>query len=99
LPDRRPSGEWTEVTVILSTTVTTITRRKLVLLITFFSFPPLISQVKRNVVSEDPEHHRVTYNDVSHLISALAVKIQAEFSPDMFIAIGARALARSEMRK
>jgi hypothetical protein len=36
-------------------------------------------------VVEDPPHFRATYNDVHN-------RIQAEFAPDMFIAIGARFL-------
>jgi hypoxanthine phosphoribosyltransferase len=36
----------------------------------------------------EPEHARVTYNDVHNLIKASAAKIQQEFKPDMFIAIG-----------
>ena len=36
----------------------------------------------------EPEHIRVTYNDVHKLIRTSAAKI-ADFKPDMFIAIGA----------
>jgi hypothetical protein len=36
----------------------------------------------------EPEHFRATYNDIHNLIRARAPTIQAEFKPDMFIAIG-----------
>jgi hypothetical protein len=36
----------------------------------------------------EPEHFRATYNDIHNLIRARALTIQAEFKPDMFIAIG-----------
>ena len=42
------------------------------------------------MAAQEPEHFRVTYNDVHNLIRASAAKI-AEFKPDMLIAIGARA--------
>jgi hypothetical protein len=45
-------------------------------------------------MSEGPKHYRATYNDVHNLIRASAGKIQAEFKPDMFIAIGARAYSK-----
>jgi hypoxanthine phosphoribosyltransferase len=34
------------------------------------------------------EHLRVTYNDIHNIIRATADKIESEFKPDMFIAIG-----------
>lgn len=40
------------------------------------------------MAAQEPEHFRVTYNDVHNLIRASAAKI-AEFKPDMLIAIGA----------
>jgi hypoxanthine phosphoribosyltransferase len=42
--------------------------------------------------AEEPPHFRATYNDIHNLIRARAPQIQAEFRPDMFIAIGACAL-------
>ena len=39
------------------------------------------------MAAQEPEHFRVTYNDVHNLIRASAAKI-AEFKPDLFIAIG-----------
>ena len=45
---------------------------------------------------QEPEHLRVTYNDVHNLIRASAQKI-AEFKPDMLIAIGARSLFTSAL--
>ena len=42
------------------------------------------------MAAQEPEHFRVTYNDVHNLIRASAAKI-AEFKPDMLIAIGAPA--------
>ena len=36
----------------------------------------------------EPEHFRVTYNEVHNLIRASAAKI-ADFKPDLLIAIGA----------
>ncbi|KAM5533856.1 hypothetical protein V8D89_012519 [Ganoderma adspersum] len=39
------------------------------------------------MAAQEPEHFRVTYNDVHNLIRASAAKI-AEFKPDMLIAIG-----------
>jgi hypothetical protein len=39
--------------------------------------------------TENPPHFRATYNEIHKLIRDSAVKIQTEFAPDMFIAIGA----------
>ena len=52
-----------------------------------FEFSPL----KPDKMSE-PEHHRVTYNEVHNLIRVSADKIAA-FKPDMLIAIGAPPLS------
>lgn len=41
--------------------------------------------------THEPEHLRVTYNDVHNLIRRSAEKI-AEFKPDLLIAIGAHPL-------
>ncbi|KAG2157848.1 phosphoribosyltransferase-like protein [Suillus bovinus] len=37
---------------------------------------------------EDPEHVRLTYNDIHNIIRGTSDKIASEFNPDMFIAIG-----------
>lgn len=37
----------------------------------------------------EQEHFRITYNEVHNLIRSSARKIQEDFKPDMFIAIGA----------
>jgi hypothetical protein len=45
-------------------------------------------------MSSEPEHARVTYNEVHNMIKASAAEIQAGFRPDMFIAIGKRSRDR-----
>lgn len=39
-------------------------------------------------MSGEPDHVHATYNDIHNMIKASAQKIQAEFKPDIFIAIG-----------
>jgi hypothetical protein len=57
-----------------------------------FEFLDRRDETNMAAVVEDPPHFRATYNDVHNLIRASAQRIQAEFAPDMFIAIGARFL-------
>lgn len=45
----------------------------------------------------EPEHLRATYNEIHNLIKVSAGKIQKEFAPDMFIAIGMSLRVRSYM--
>jgi hypothetical protein len=40
------------------------------------------------ISSDMPQHVRATYNDIHKLIRAASEKIDSEFKPDLFIAIG-----------
>ncbi len=44
------------------------------------------------------DHIRVTYNDVHKLIAKASQEIQAEFKPDVIIAIGKRTVANFELK-
>ena len=53
--------------------------------LSFLSLPAFVSLI--SLAMSEPEHLRMTYNDIHKLIRASAEKI-AEFKPDMLIAIG-----------
>lgn len=44
------------------------------------------------------DHVRVTYNEVHKLIAKTSERIQAEFKPDVIIAIGKRTVANFELK-